>query len=87
MIILYVPAAASEINSVLVKDGSGVPWVILRLAGAPPVSVLRETGCGVPLESETVTVAVVLPLPAVIESLFGSTETVKSKGGRVTVKV
>ena len=77
---VYVPAAASEMDSVLVKDGVGVPWVMLRLAGAPPVSVLKVTGWGVPLESETVTAAVVLPLPAVIEPLFGLTETVKSNG-------
>jgi hypothetical protein len=59
----------------------------LRLAGAPPVLMLKLTGCGVPLVRETVTVAVTLPVPAIIEPLFGLTETTKSNGWAVTVKV
>ena len=69
------------------KYGFGVPEAGLRLAGAPPVLMLKLTGCGVPLTREIVTVAVTLPLPAIIEPLVGLTETTKSNGCAVTVNV
>lgn len=65
------PVGAFETDSVLVKYGFGVPIVGLRLAGAPPLLMLRLTDCWVPLVRVTVTVAVTLPLPAVIEPLVG----------------
>jgi hypothetical protein len=49
--------------------------------------MLKVTVWGVPLVRVTVTVEVMMPLPAVIEPLAGLTETAKSNGWRVTVRV